>query len=129
MVVAVEPGSVLDAAQEAMRLADRDPARAIDAATRVVREATRARDLTASALAEQALGHSLLQCAEVDAAIRHLRRAANYAEEARSWTVAGQAKMKLAYAMVQRGPLTAALREIDAAVNVLRGHSGAVARA
>jgi tetratricopeptide (TPR) repeat protein len=117
------------AAREAKRLVDVDPGRAREAAALAVRGAVRAGDQAAAALAEQALGHSLLQTAELDAAIRHLRRAATHGERAATWDVVASVRTKLAYAMVQRGRLTAALHEIDAAVDVLGGAEDTVARA
>src|SRR5882757_6934494 len=116
-------------AREAKRLVDVDPGRARAAAARAVRVAVRAGDQAAAALAEQALGHSLLQTAEIDAAIRHLRRAAVHGERAATWDVVASVRTKIAYAMVQRGRLTAALHEIDAAVEVLGGTEDTVARA
>jgi tetratricopeptide (TPR) repeat protein len=121
--------TALDAAKAAMRLADVDPAQAMAAAAVAVRAARRERDTAASALAEQAWGLSLLQCAEVDAAVRHLRRAASLGEAAQSWDVVGRARMRLGFALVQRGQLPAALREIDAALHVLDGDDVAIARA
>jgi tetratricopeptide (TPR) repeat protein len=116
-------------AREAKRLVDVDPGRAREAASRAVRVAVRAGDQAAAALAEQALGHSLLQTAEIDAAIRHLRRAVVHGEQAATWDVVASVRTKIAYAMVQRGRLAAALREIDAAVAVLNGTEDTVARA
>jgi tetratricopeptide (TPR) repeat protein len=115
------------AAREAARLVDLDPGRAQHVAARAVRVARREDDPAAAALAEQAFGHSLMQCAEVDAAIRHLRRAVGYGETAGTWDVVAGARMKLAFAMVQRGRLAAAVREVDAAVTILDGAT--VARA
>src|SRR5258708_29064405 len=117
------------AAREAKRLVDVDPGRAREAAALAVRGAVRAGDQAVAALAEQALGHSLLQTAEIDAAIRHLRRAAAHGERAATWDVVASVRTKIAYAMVQRGRLTAALHEIDAAVEVLNGTEDTVARA
>jgi tetratricopeptide (TPR) repeat protein len=116
-------------AREAKRLVDADPGRAREAAALAVRVARKAKDPAALALAEQALGHALLQTAEVDAAIRHLRRAATHGARAATWDVVVSVRTKLAYAMVQRGRLTAALHEIDAAVDILNGSEDTVARA
>ncbi|HKN97807.1 MAG TPA: hypothetical protein VJX10_11870, partial [Pseudonocardiaceae bacterium] len=121
------PGRAAIAAREAVRLVDLDPGRARQAAAHAVRVARREHDPAAAALAEQAFGHSLMQCAEVDAAIRHLRRAAEYGETAGTTDVVAAARMKLAFAMVQRGRLAAAVREVDAAVAILDGAT--VARA
>src|SRR6266568_6862364 len=125
----VGDGAAMATAREAKRLVDVDPGRAREAAARAVRVARRANDQAALALAEQALGHSLLQTAEVDAAIRHLRRAATHGARAATWDVVASVRTKLAYALVQRGRLTAALHEIDAAVTVLNGTEDTVARA
>ncbi|HEY3606114.1 MAG TPA: hypothetical protein VGL06_01375 [Pseudonocardiaceae bacterium] len=83
----------MDTAREAMRLADVDPGRAQEAAARAVRVARRDGDRAAEALAEQAFGHALLQCADVDTAIRHLRRAAAAGTAAASWDVVAKARM------------------------------------
>ncbi|MFS8097125.1 CHAT domain-containing tetratricopeptide repeat protein [Lentzea alba] len=110
-------GAALHAAREAMRLADVDPARAIPAAAAVAREARG----EAAALAEQAWGHALAQCGQIDEAVTHLRRAVRLG----SGAAAAESRMKLAYALVQRGRAASALREVDRAIPVL----GARARA
>ncbi|MGQ0837751.1 CHAT domain-containing protein [Actinokineospora sp.] len=123
------PTPTLRQARAAMSLADHDPRRAIPAAERASRLGRHAGDRVAVALAEQAWGHSLLQCADVDEAIVHLRRAVRFAGAAGSAALAGEARMKLAYAMVQRGRPQAALRTIGLALRTLDGTPGAVARA
>ncbi|SES33839.1 CHAT domain-containing protein [Lentzea xinjiangensis] len=114
-------GSVLQAARDAMRLADVDPARAIPAAAVVARHARSGGDAPAEALAEQAWGHALAQCGQVDEAVAHLRRAVRLGVG----EAAAESRMKLAFALVHRGRAAAALREVDLAVGVL----GARARA
>jgi tetratricopeptide (TPR) repeat protein len=125
----VQPDTALAAARTAMRLADADPGRAQPAARLAVRRARREGDPVAAAVAELALGHSLSQCGEVPAAIRHLRAAARHGDTAGSATLAGEARMKLAYALVQRGQPRAALHAIDAALSSLAGPGKAIARA
>ncbi|TDQ01330.1 CHAT domain-containing protein [Labedaea rhizosphaerae] len=124
-----KPDTALAAARTAMRLADANPGRAQPAARLAVRRARREGDPVAAAVAELALGHSLSQCGEVPAAIRHLRAAARHGDEAGSTTLAGEARMKLAYALVQRGQPRAALHAIDAALSSLTGPGKAIARA
>jgi tetratricopeptide (TPR) repeat protein len=125
----VQPDTALAVARTAMRLADADPGRAQPAARLAVRRARREGDPVAAAVAELALGHSLSQCGEVPAAIRHLRAAARHGDTAGSATLAGEARMKLAYALVQRGQPRAALHAIDAALSSLAGPGKAIARA
>jgi len=123
----MDQGTALEEARLAMRLADVDPGRAVPAATRAAQRARRAADAVAVAVAEQAWGHSLLQCGKVDAAIRHLRRASVAGHQAGSAALTGEAQMKLAYALVQRGRPQSALHEVNAAVHTLDGHPRAKA--
>ncbi|MEU0878595.1 CHAT domain-containing protein [Lentzea sp. NPDC005914] len=106
------PGSALQAAREAMRLADVDPARAIPLASAVVRDV---RDPAARALASQAWGHALSQTGRVTEAVTHLRRAVRLGVG----KAAAESRMKLAFALVHQGRALAALREVDLAVPVL----------
>jgi len=125
----VQAGTALDDAEQAVRLADLDPGRAIPTAARAAGRARRAGDDGAVAIAERAWGHALLHCGEMDAAIRHLRLAISYGLRAGSPALAGEAQMKLAHAMVQRGRPEAALVAIDAALVDLDGASLARAQA
>ncbi|MBB5953609.1 tetratricopeptide (TPR) repeat protein [Saccharothrix tamanrassetensis] len=123
------PHSAVHEAREAVRLADTDPGRSLPAAERAARRAAREADREASALAEQAWGHALQQCGQVDEAIVHLRRSVRHGSSAGLSDLAAESRMKLAFALAQRGDTRSALREIDAALTVLTGHAGAKARA
>ncbi|MCP2242138.1 CHAT domain-containing protein [Lentzea aerocolonigenes] len=112
-LVIMAPGAALQAAREAMRLADVDPPRAIPAAQAVVRETGAGR--AAVALAEQAWGYALAQCGQVDDAVAHLRRAVRLG----TGVAAAESRMKLAFALVQQGRAASGLREVDLAVPVL----------
>ncbi len=121
--------SVEDEAREAMRLADFAAGRAVPVAERATRRAARAGNPTAGSIAERAWGRSLLQCGDVDAAIRHLRRSVTLADRVASRSLAGEARIPLAAALVQRGRPHAALQEIDLAVADLTAAGHARARA
>ncbi|MDT7786834.1 MAG: hypothetical protein QOF58_5253, partial [Pseudonocardiales bacterium] len=90
-------GSALHAANEAMRLADVDPVKAIPLASRIVDTAQG--DAAAQALAEQAWGHALAQTGQVDLAVTHLRRAVRLG----TGKAAAESRMKLAFALVHQG--------------------------
>ncbi|WP_146231554.1 CHAT domain-containing protein [Lentzea atacamensis] len=107
------PGSALQAAREAMRLADVDPARVLPLAPLVVGDASG--DAAAQALAEQAWGYALAQTGQVSEAVTHLRRAVRLGVG----KAAAESRMKLAFALVQQGRAASALREVDLAVPVL----------
>jgi tetratricopeptide (TPR) repeat protein len=119
--------SALAQAQEAVRLADTDPGRAVPIAAAAVRRAQRERDPQAMALAQRAWGHGLLQTGEADAALRHLRRSIVAGQAAGIAALVGEARSKLAYALVMRGRPRSALAEVDLALGELEGV--AVARA
>ncbi|HWO60087.1 MAG TPA: tetratricopeptide repeat protein, partial [Umezawaea sp.] len=133
MVDPVEPSeracSALRDAWKAIRLADVDPSLAIPVAAKAARSATRARDVVASAVAEQAWGHALLQVGQVDLAVGHLRRSIGQGSRSGRPDLAAESRMKLAFALVQRGRPRSALREVDRAVEALGGVAGARARA
>jgi tetratricopeptide (TPR) repeat protein len=115
-------------AEEAVRLADLDPRRALPAAERAARRAHRERDYAAAAMAERALGHALLSCRDMAGGIRHLREAIACGQRAGSPRLAAEARMKLAYALTQSGRPHKALVEIDAALLALDGLVAARAR-
>jgi tetratricopeptide (TPR) repeat protein len=121
----VTDATALDEARAAMRLADDDPIHATPVALQAVRRAHRERNLEAAAIAERALGYSLMMCGDMDAAIRHLRRAIRYGERAKSQESVAKARVILAFALNQRGRTAWALREIDAALGDLDDHSRA----
>ena len=112
-----------------MRLADFAAGRAAPVAERAARRAVRAGDVAAGSVAERAWGRSLLQCGDVAAAIRHLRRSIALADRAASRSLAGEARIPLAAALVQRGRPRPALQEIDIAVADLTAAGHARARA
>ncbi|WIV61802.1 CHAT domain-containing protein [Amycolatopsis nalaikhensis] len=118
-----------EAAEDAMRMADLDPGRALPLAAPAVRLARRDRDPAALAVAERAWGHALLHCGEMDDAVRHLRRSMAAGRAAGSAALVAEARMKLAYALAQQGRPAAALREVDAALPDLTGASAARALA
>jgi tetratricopeptide (TPR) repeat protein len=133
MLIAAEISALVDAtlavAEEAMRVADRDPAEGLPLAERAAQRARREHHWIAGSVAERAWGHALLHCGELDDAIRHLRRSIACGNRADSPDLAAQARLKLAYAILQRGRPRAALAEIDSAIAHLVGASIGRARA
>ena len=116
-------------AGEAARLADVNPNRALPLAQRAARRAHREGDPAAAAVAERAVGHSLLYCGDVAGAIQHLRAAISSGQRAGSPALAGEAQMKLANALMASGRPRRALDEVDAALLQLDGTIAARARA
>jgi tetratricopeptide (TPR) repeat protein len=108
--------SALRSAEDAMRRADTDPGRAIPYAQAAVAAARAQADHAAAAVAYRAWGHALMQCSDVDTAIRYLRASIRYATRARSAPLTGEARSKLAYALVMRGRPGDALAQIDLAM-------------
>src|SRR5262245_17304320 len=108
--------SALRSAEDAMRRADTDPGRAIPYAQAAVATARAQADHAAAAVAYRAWGHALMQCSDVDTAIRYLRASIRHATRARSAPLAGEARSKLAYALVMRGRPGDALAQIDLAM-------------
>ncbi|GAA4717537.1 CHAT domain-containing protein [Phytohabitans rumicis] len=117
------------AAQEALRLAEDDPDRALALAAAVVRQARAEGDPGAAAVAERAWGLAAFHREDLDTAMRHLRRAITLGRSAGSATLAAEARMTLAFALNQRGRPRQALREIDVAIEHLGRVEGARARA
>jgi len=125
----MDSSAVREQALAALRRADVDAGRAAPFAERAVRRATAARDDVAASVAERAWGRAVLQCGDVENAIRHLRRSVVLAERVGAADLAGEARVPLAAALVQRGRAGEALREIDTAVHQLVGSGNARARA
>ncbi|MDT4987405.1 MAG: hypothetical protein QOI74_1499 [Micromonosporaceae bacterium] len=113
--------AVAEQAQEALRLADAEPARAVALATRIVAQARRERDPAAAAVAERAWGLALRHRGDVDSAIAHLREAVRLGRRAGSALLAAEARMTLSSALLERGRPQQARAEIDAALGNLDG--------
>jgi tetratricopeptide (TPR) repeat protein len=122
--------TAIEIAERAAYLADVDPRRVVPVAVDALRVATKERDQKAAAIAERAWGHSLVQCGQLDSAIRHLRRAIVRAHQAESPVLVGEARMRLAYALVMRGRPAIGVREINSALAELDGeaHTRALAQ-
>jgi tetratricopeptide (TPR) repeat protein len=118
-------GTALELAEEALRLAEADPAEAVARARTVVRRAGRSADAVAQAVAERAWGLALRHRGDLDRALVHLRRAVDVALAAQESGIAGEARMSLAFALVERGRSTQALEEIDQALDALEGVAAA----
>jgi tetratricopeptide (TPR) repeat protein len=103
----------VERAFEALRLAEADPAQAIELALSISRVARRQLDYATASVAEQALGVAATHLEDVDSAIRHFRVAVTYADRAGSHELAVDARLRLAFALNSRGRAAAALREID----------------
>ena len=108
-------------ALEALRLAEADPRRAAVLATEAAQAAHSADDVAAAAIAARARGLAAFHLEDIDAAVRHLRRAVALGLRAGSPQLAGEARMTLAFALNWRGRPSDALREIDAALDDLHG--------
>lgn len=118
-----------DQALAALRAADANAGRAVPAAERALRRARAERDDVAASIAERAWGRAVLQCGDVESAIRHLRRSIAHAGEIGSAELSGETRIPLAAALLQRGKAAEALAEIDTAVRQLDGGGNARARA
>lgn len=104
----------MDDAEEAVRLAEADPARAIALADSAGRSARRRRDWVTVSVAERALGIAALYMKDVDSALRHLRAAVSYGERAGAVEVTIDARIRLAFTQGARGRLRQGLREVEA---------------
>ncbi|MEV4512296.1 CHAT domain-containing tetratricopeptide repeat protein [Dactylosporangium sp. NPDC049525] len=113
--------ALVDQAREAFLAAERDPARAQEAASRILAQARATGDLAACSIAERALAAAALHVSDLEVAMRHARLAIRNAERAGAADLAAEARMTLAFAASSRGRLAAALREVDAAMPHLRG--------
>ncbi len=125
----MEPTAAREQALAALRRADADAGRAVPFAERAVRRATADRDDAAASIAERAWGRAVLQCGDVESAIRHLKRSIVLADRAGAADLAGETRIPLAAALVQRGRAEAALSEIDTAIRQLEAGGRARARA
>ena len=118
-----------DLADEALRLADADPRRALETAKAATRLSHAEADLSAAAVAARATGLALFHLEDVEAAETKLREAVTLARRAHSSTLCAEVRMTLAYVLNWRGKSNAALRAIDAAVRDLAGVRRARAQA
>ncbi|HEX5496680.1 MAG TPA: CHAT domain-containing protein [Mycobacteriales bacterium] len=116
-------------ARDALRLAEDQPSRAVQLAAEAVAQARAERDPAAECVAERAWGLAAVHQEDLDAAVRHLRRAIPLGRRAGTPQLAAEARMTLAYVWSQRGRPTQALREIDVVTRDLDGLEGARARA
>jgi tetratricopeptide (TPR) repeat protein len=117
-------------AEEALRLVDVSPRRALELGLAVSRGARAAGALEAASVAERAAGRALRHRGDLDNAIRHLRTAVRLGHQAGSAELAARAQVALASALVERGRPRPALAAIDAAVGALDGtqRAGALAQ-
>lgn len=123
--------SCLDAAREALRLADASPAEAVALASATVRRARRQGDATARAVAERAWGQALRHRGDLDRALTHLQRSLRCAEEAGDAPTAAAARLTVAFLLAERGRAQHALDELDRVVDTLddpRGRARALAQ-
>jgi tetratricopeptide (TPR) repeat protein len=123
--------SRLDAAREALRLADASPAEAMALASATVRRARRQGDTVARAVAERAWGQALRHRGDLDRALAHLQRSLRCAEEAGDAATAAEARLTVAFLLAERGRAGQALDELDRVVGTLddpRGRARALAQ-
>lgn len=123
--------SCLEAAREALRLADASPADAVALAAATVRRARRQGDAVARAVAEQAWGQALRHRGDLDRALRHLQRSLRFADEAGDAPTAAEARLTTAFLLAERGRAGQALAELDRVLGTLddpRGRARAVAQ-
>lgn len=111
--------SCLDAAREALRLADASPAEAVVLASATVRRARRRGDAVARAVAEQAWGQALRHRGALDRALAHLQRSLRCAEEAGAAPTAAAARLTMAFLLAERGRPAQALDELDRVLALL----------
>ncbi len=104
----------MDDAHEAVRLAEADPARAVELAERAGRCARQQRDWATASVAERALGIAALYLESVTSAVRHLRAAVTYGERAGRVDVTADARMRLAFVLSTQGRLQQGLQAVAA---------------
>ncbi len=108
-------------ADEALRLADADPARAATLAAEALWRARADGDPATASTAERALGIAAREHHDLKAAVAHLRRAISIAERGELDLHAAQAHVSLSGTLALRGDLPGALREADRAAPGLKG--------
>lgn len=120
----------LELASEALRLADSQPRRAAQLATRAVAAARTEGDREAESVSGRASGLAAFYLKDVDSAVRHLRAAIVAGQRANSPQRVGEARMTLAYVENWRGRTAMAVRFINVAVAETTGieHARAVAQ-
>ncbi len=101
---------------EALRIAEADPGKSVEAATALARRARLAGELGAAAMAECALGIAALHLQNTDKAVRHLRAAIALGRRAGDGQIAVEARLRLAGVLNVAGRPVSALREIDGVV-------------
>ena len=119
----------VDAASEAIRLAQSDARRARRLATQALAQAALAGDAEGESMAERALGLAAVEQGRPQTAVAHLRRAVAAAERVGLTQRVGEARMSLSWALALRGATGAALEEAERAAAVLRGRDRARAQA
>ncbi len=125
---ASQQNATIEAAAEAIRLAQVDARASRELAARALDEASATGNPRAASMAERALGLAAIEFGEIDAAVGHLRTAVRLAERAELATCAAEARMSLSRALSLEGRTDRALAEADRAVAVLRGPAGARAQ-
>ena len=109
------------AAARAAALAQHDPATARTLALEALAQAHADPDPAAASTAERALGLVAVATRDIDAALRHLRRAVRVAERHGLREPAATAREILAGTLIWGGDPAGALREIERAAPLLRG--------
>ena len=118
MPISVSPAA---AAQEALRLADADPQRAVEVASRAAEHAAASGDRPVESLAARAAGLASFYLHDLDSAVRWLRRAITVAQRAGLHQQRGEARMTLAYVENWRGRPAPAMRLINLAIQDTSG--------
>ena len=108
-------------ADNALRLANEDPARARAEAERALSEAGRTDDVVAAAQAERALGMVARNRQDMSGAARHFGRAIRLADRAEAVEIAAHTRISRALALAYAGRMTAAHADLDRAAAVLSG--------
>ena len=110
---------MLELAQEALRLVQVDPGRAVEVATSAARTARQHEELDAASVAERALGLAAVHLQDLSSATRHLRAAMSLAERGGEVELAAEARMTFAFALNRYGRPQRALSEIGTALHDL----------
>lgn len=112
-------------AEEAIRLATVEPARAHALALGVLAAAGAERDLEAAAMAERALGLARRESDDLRGALNHLERSIAMSLAAGLPTRVGESRMSLSLVLAYAGDTDGALREADLAAPALQGADAA----
>jgi tetratricopeptide (TPR) repeat protein len=111
----------MDDAQEALRVADEAPRRAVTLADAAVARAREDGDLRAWSVALRARGLATIHRGDLGSAAADLREAVRVGVRSKDHAVEGAARMTLAAAHGQHGRFVEALREIEHALAILDG--------